>query len=577
MAGNTGILREERSLAHLGSDTAEAVDELGGGGDTTLVSGGVDGGNSGIDNGVLSSNLLQGNELLDEGTGVVSILKAGTDGLNSDMELLSAEVGIDNLVPARGELLKVGDSRRKLVELAKPAITLLLDVLLDVLGELALELDSLLKETVVELLLGNLALAVLDQVNLLVVALLEADHLLLELATPSSLLSGHRGLNAGDKVVGGLVETINASLDRLSSLSLNLGLHLVDPAGNLGELIFGLADGRSVLLVGVVVVDNGNDVVQHVDEILNNGVGGTVNLERVNGRGRGPARRLVNLGSLEGLLGGGGSGSNGDSRIGDGDGGGGSGLNRSNGGGGLGLGKLSINLLGTSNNGVLGLGDGILDVILSGNGSLLDRARLTTGRLTTIGNAPRGTALGGDLDLLTGVARTTGYPADNIGEALLEIELLQVQNSLLAIGDVLGEEVVEGVVDARVVDTTTEGDSAKDGERQEEVAQSAEEALLLAGSRESRRDNGLLGDGRDDGSVGRGGRQGSGLGSDSGRGLDLGRGGRRSGGRSQGLGGREDGGLSGLRDNGLLVVGEEALYGSKVVGVSFGMVGDGGM
>lgn len=97
-----------------------------------------------------------------------------------------------------------------------------------------------------------------------------------------------------------------------------------------------------------------------------------------------------------------------------------------------------------------------------GSSSLLARsniphsARLSSGGLTTIRYTPRGAALGLDPDIL---ARILAPRAAQVqaGISLLEIELLEVQHGLLAIGDILGEEIVEVVVDAGIPHTATEG------------------------------------------------------------------------------------------------------------------------
>ena len=98
--------------------------------------------------------------------------------------------------------------------------------------------------------------------------------------------------------------------------------------------------------------------------------------------------------------------------------------------------------------------------------------------ISPVGNPPRGAALGRDLDLLTGIPRATSHSTGYIGESLLEVHLLHIQNSLLAIWNVLGEKIVEVVVDARIPDTTAEAEGAEDRERQDIVAQSPEETLL---------------------------------------------------------------------------------------------------
>jgi hypothetical protein len=62
-----------------------------------------------------------------------------------------------------------------------------------------------------------------------------------------------------------------------------------------------------------------------------------------------------------------------------------------------------------------------------------------------------------------------GHPGRAIGELLSEVEFLEIENGLLAEGDVLGEKVVELVVDARVPDSTSEGEGAEQDERDDEI------------------------------------------------------------------------------------------------------------
>lgn len=62
-----------------------------------------------------------------------------------------------------------------------------------------------------------------------------------------------------------------------------------------------------------------------------------------------------------------------------------------------------------------------------------------------------------------------GHPGRAIRELLSEVEFLEIENGLLAEGDVLGEEVVELVVDARVPDAASEGEGAEQDERDDEI------------------------------------------------------------------------------------------------------------
>ncbi len=73
-----------------------------------------------------------------------------------------------------------------------------------------------------------------------------------------------------------------------------------------------------------------------------------------------------------------------------------------------------------------------------------------------------------------------------IGELLLEFQLLEVQNGLLAKGHKFGEDVVEGIVDARVPNTAGKADDAEEDQRRNEAAETSHEALLL-GRRRRRR------------------------------------------------------------------------------------------
>jgi hypothetical protein len=72
-----------------------------------LVSGWVNGGDGGIDNRIIGSDFSESNELANKRARVVVILQAGSDSLNGNVQLLSLEVGVNNIVPACGKLLKV--------------------------------------------------------------------------------------------------------------------------------------------------------------------------------------------------------------------------------------------------------------------------------------------------------------------------------------------------------------------------------------------------------------------------------------------------------------------------------------
>ncbi|GJC84915.1 hypothetical protein ColLi_07753 [Colletotrichum liriopes] len=456
VAGNAGLLGEQRGLANLVGDYPESVNELCGVGKTTLVGGGVDGGDGGVDDGVLGSNLLEGDEFAGEGLGVRGVLEAGTNSIDSDVQLLGAEVGVDDLVPAGGELLEVGDGSGQLVKLAETALTLGFDVVLDLGHELLLQSKRLLQQLVVETLLVKLLLALQQKLDALVVALLNLLHLVLELLSPLRLLDNHGRLDAGNEVVGGLVEVGNLGLDLGSGLLLDRGLDGLDLASNLAQLALGLVDGGRVAAVGLVSVDDGDDVVEHVDEILDDGLRRVLDLQGVDrGNGR-ESRRLIDLGGLE------------SSRV-------------------L-LGRRRLGLLDRFRRGLgrlwrrLGLLDRLVLLLLDGDdlgSGLVDSARLATSGLSVVSDSPRRTALGGDLDLAAGVSSLE--LVRDVGEPLAEVGLLEVEDGLLAKGNILGEEVVEVVIDTRVPDTAAETNGAEDGEGQDEVSQPAEEALLLRG------------------------------------------------------------------------------------------------
>lgn len=77
--------------------------------------------------------------------------------------------------------------------------------------------------------------------------------------------------------------------------------------------------------------------------------------------------------------------------------------------------------------------------------------------------------------------------SSGIGEFLPVVHLLEVQDGLLAEGDVFGEEVVKVVVDARVPDTATISNSSEHNQGEDKVSESSKEALLLGRQRGSRR------------------------------------------------------------------------------------------
>jgi len=62
-------------------------------------------------------------------------------------------------------------------------------------------------------------------------------------------------------------------------------------------------------------------------------------------------------------------------------------------------------------------------------------------------------------------------------EAFAELTVLEVGDGVFAVGDILGEEVVEVVVDERVVDTAGIAEGREEDEAVEEVAEAASWSL----------------------------------------------------------------------------------------------------
>ncbi|TKW54807.1 hypothetical protein CTA1_5890 [Colletotrichum tanaceti] len=489
VAGDARLLGQEGRLAHLVGHYSEPVNELRRVGEAALVGGRVDGRDGSVDDGVLGRDLLEGHELAGKGPGVRGVLEAGADGIDGHVELLRAQVGVHHLVPARCELLELRHGRRQLVQLAEPALALRLDVVLHLRDKLLLQGERLLQKLVVKTLLVKLLLALQHELDALVVARLDLLHLVLKLLPPLRLLHDHGRLDARDEVVGGLVKVGYLGLHLGSRLLLDRRLDGLDLAAHLAQLALGLGDGRRIAAVGLVGVNDGDDVVEHADKVLNHRLGRVLDLQGVDRRDGGEPRRLVDLGRLEPgrvlLLGRGGRLSLLD------------GLGR---GCGCGLGSLR---------GRLGLLDRVVMLLLDsddlGSGLFVDGARLAAGGLAVVGHPPGRAALGGDIDL---AARVSSLElVRDVGESLAEVGLLKVEDGLLAKGNKLGEEVVEVVIDARVPHAAAEADSSEDGESQDEVPQSAEEALLLRGSvcgRQRRRcgslrlgDNGVRSRGRE--------------------------------------------------------------------------------
>ena len=84
--------------------------------------------------------------------------------------------------------------------------------------------------------------------------------------------------------------------------------------------------------------------------------------------------------------------------------------------------------------------------------------------------------------------------AGNVGESLLVVHLLEVENSLLGEWDVFSEEVVEVVANTRVPDTSSETNNTKNEKGEDKVLQSSEETLLLGSGRRRRWCSGNLSD-----------------------------------------------------------------------------------
>ena len=78
-----------------------------------------------------------------------------------------------------------------------------------------------------------------------------------------------------DEFLGGLVEFRVGGGDLVFGLLLQALLHHVDVRHDLCELALGLVKRRVVFaIVGVVGVDDGDDVVDDLDNVLDNGLGG---------------------------------------------------------------------------------------------------------------------------------------------------------------------------------------------------------------------------------------------------------------------------------------------------------------
>lgn len=523
VGGYAGVFGEQGGLADLGGDAAEAVDEEGGGGDAALVGGGVDAGDGGCDDGVVGGDLLEGSELGDEGLGDDLGLEGGLDGLDGDDEMLGLEVGVDDRVPLGGELLELVDRVGEIGQLAEATVALGLDAVADALGEVLLEVDALLEELVLELGLVDLVCGVELRLDLAAVGLLQALALVLVLLLPVCLLLLHLVVEALDELLGGLVELGVGCLDLVLGLLLQTALEQGDVGDDLGQIRLGLVEGRVVLAaVGLVGVDDGDEVVDDLDHVLDDGLAG-----------RGDAQ-VVDL--SHGCRGG---GLNHDRRRGS---------RRSSRSGLLPLLVLLLGLLDALGRGVLVGADPRLVCSLGLGVVVADGAGVGV-----LGNARGQAALAGDGDLLLArdlLVQTRLLAAGR--EAALELALLKVGDGILAKGHELGEEVVEVVRHERVVDAAGIAETRQDGQPQQEAT---EAALLRLGlglnwvggdARRARAGRGR-GRGLDDGGSARGRGRSRGRGRGRGRGRVGGGGfvhdGRRRGGRGAGHLRRRDGRL----------------------------------
>ena len=99
MAGHARVLGEQARFPDLGRDAAEAVDELGCGGDAALVGRGVDACDRRGDDGVVGGQFLEGGQLGDERTGSIGVFEGGPHGFDGEEEVLGLEVRVDDFVP----------------------------------------------------------------------------------------------------------------------------------------------------------------------------------------------------------------------------------------------------------------------------------------------------------------------------------------------------------------------------------------------------------------------------------------------------------------------------------------------
>ncbi|KAJ5824194.1 hypothetical protein N7447_006534 [Penicillium robsamsonii] len=348
MTGHTGILGQQASLADFTCNSAETLEDLSSGGDTTL------------------QQALLRPQAHGQTAGGLSTLDHGANGIQGDLQLLSLEVGVDYVAPSSSQLLKLINVGCELSQLAQTTLTLAFDQALDLVNILAVQLDGLLNKLILKTLLSKLLSMAKFGVNLL---------LLIKL------------------LLGGVASVTTNSSDLL---------------GNLLQLALGLGNRRGIFAGVFIGADNGDDIVEGLNQILDNGVIGILQLEQFNG-----ARRYSRLsGLIQAVLRG---------RV-----------------------FLSLHDHGVP---ILGLGGRGLGLALVGTcvhvSCLL---RIGVG-LLFFSKLPRQTALARNCDglsLCSGCSREV-LVSQGIGEAAVEVALLEVKNAFFTVGNVLGEEIMEVV------------------------------------------------------------------------------------------------------------------------------------
>ena len=423
------------------------------------------------------------------------------DRLESDVQVLSSEVGVDDFAPVAGKLLEFGNRGGELVKLGQAAIALLLDLGLDGLAEVLLQVDLLFKESVLVLLLSNTASSFKLGREALLVGVAQPLALRLVLVAPLALGLTHLRFETTDELLSSTVKLHVGVLDLSLSIVGSDLLQRGNLANDLLEVVLCAADCSAQLASLGAGVDGSDDVVDHLDELLDYRLGSLGDVDVVDRRNSGPSRL-----------------------------------------------RRSRCLLG---NCLLCAGRRILDRLLDLLGLLLHcshRLRLGVSLCAVV------TSLGAEIALIRGLSGKTAALADGHlvlsahlrpvlaldrarRETLAELALFEVGHGILAARNVLGEEVVEVVALERVVDTTRVAQRRQNDEGQEEAAETAFGLGLDRSSRAS--GSGAMAGGRQ-ATVAR--RRSAPCGSDGGR-----RGGR-SGGRSNrrkllcdgriGLGGR---------------------------------------